>query len=118
MNATQFFVKIKNHEDMKRFSSTLARDPEGHSRMPQETFKQVFDRMERETTGSKEIEWEYIIEFFTKRGRPLSKDEMTKLQQEDERIKLESEEIKRKEEEIERRRLARLMENIENDQDV
>ena len=74
--------------------------------------------MERDTTGSKEIEWEYIIEFFTKRGRPLTKEEMTKLQQEDERIKLEGEEIKRKEEEMLRRQEQRLMQNIENDQDA
>ena len=72
--------------------------------------------MEREV-AAKQIEWETVIEYFTKRGRPLSKDEIKKLQDEDERIKLEAEEIKRKEEEIERRRVARLMEDIANEED-
>ena len=64
--------------------------------------------MERDI-ATKVIEWDQIIEYFTKRGRPLSKEEMKKLQDEDERIRLEEEEIKRKEDEIEKRRLARLM---------
>lgn len=29
------------------------------------------------------IDWATIVEFFTKRGRPLSKDEIKKLQEED-----------------------------------
>ena len=63
------------------------------------------------------INWETIIEYFTKRGRPLSKDEIKKLQDQDQRVKLEAEEIKRKEEEIERRRVARLMEDIASGED-
>ena len=112
-----FFTAIRSHDDIKRIQTTIARDPEGHSRLPRETFKQVFDRMEREV-NNKTIEWETIIEYFTKRGRPLSKDEIKKLQEEDERIKLEQEEIKRKEEEIERRRVQRMMEDIAEDDDV
>jgi len=42
--------------------------------------------MEREVE-TKNIEWETIIEFFTKRGRPLSKDEILALVAEDRRLK-------------------------------
>ena len=74
-----FFTSMRNNPEIKRISTTIARDPEGHSRMPTETFQQVFDRMEREQQG-KTIEWEVVIEYFTKRGRPLSKEEIKQLQ--------------------------------------
>jgi hypothetical protein len=32
---------------------------------------------------AKQIEWATLVEYFTKRGRPLSKDEINKLIQED-----------------------------------
>lgn len=64
----------------------------------------------------KTIEWPTIIEYFTKLGRPLSKDEMKRLQDEDRRMKEEEEEIKRRDEEMERRRMARLMEQVNEDQ--
>ena len=63
----------------------------------------------------KTIEWPSIIEYFTKLGRPLSKDEIKRLQDEDRRMKEEEEEIKRREEEQERRRMARLMEQVNED---
>lgn len=47
----------------------------------------------------KTIEWPTIIEYFTKLGRPLSKDEVKRLQDEDKRMKEEEAEIKRREEE-------------------
>lgn len=65
----------------------------------------------------KTIEWPTIIEYFTKLGRPLSKDEIKKLQDEDKRMREEEEEIKRREEEAERRRMARLMDEINQEQD-
>jgi hypothetical protein len=71
---------------MKAISSAVARDPEGHARMQRETFQQVFDRMERDIE-SKHIEWSTIVEFFTKRGKPLSKEEIERLQMEDLRLR-------------------------------
>lgn len=63
----------------------------------------------------KTIEWPTVIEYFTKLGRPLSKDEIKRLQDEDKRMREEEEENKRREEEAERRRMARLMEEINDD---
>jgi hypothetical protein len=62
----------------------VARDPAGFSRIPRETFQEVFDRMEKDIQV-KQIDWSTVIEFFTKRGRPLSKDEIVKLVEEDRR---------------------------------
>ena len=42
----------------------------------------MFDRMERELQ-QKQTDWSTIVVFFTKRGRPLSKDEIFKLVDED-----------------------------------
>ena len=57
------------------------------------------------------------MEFFTKRGRPLSKDEIFKLVEED-RKEREAEEFKvRAEEEAEMRRNQRIMGDIEEDED-
>jgi len=42
--------------------------------------------MERELQ-QKQVDWSTIVEFFTKRGRPLSKDEIIKLVEEDRREK-------------------------------
>jgi RNA:NAD 2'-phosphotransferase (TPT1/KptA family) len=59
--------------------------------------------MEREVQ-TKTLEWSSIVEFFTKRGRPLTKDQILKLVEED-RKEREAEEYKqRAEEEAERRR--------------
>lgn len=46
--------------------------------------------MEREIQ-QKQVDWSTIVEFFTKRGRPLSKDEIQKLVDQD-RIQREGEE--------------------------
>jgi hypothetical protein len=64
----------------------------------------------------REIEWSLIVEYFTKRGRPLSKDEIHRLAEEDKKARDEEEHRKRQDEEAERRRVARLMEDLENDQ--
>lgn len=66
---------------------------------------------------SKEIEWSFIVEYFTKRGRPLSKEEINRLAEEDKKVRDEEEMRKRSDEEAERRRVARLMEDLEKDQD-
>lgn len=59
-------------------ASAIARDPEGTSRLPIETFQQVFDRMEMDMKG-KVVEWTSVVEYFTKRGRPISKYEVERL---------------------------------------
>jgi len=69
--------------------------------------------MENEVQA-KEIEWPTIVEYFTKRGRPLTKDEILRLKDEDRRAREEEETKRRNEEEAERRRVARLMEDLED----
>lgn len=71
-------------------ANAIARDPEGVSRVPLETFQQVFDRMEQDMKG-KVVEWSQVVEYFTKRGRPITKFEIEKLQAEDKRIRDERE---------------------------
>lgn len=80
-----FFSALRKHPEMRKLSTAIARDPEGHSRIPRETFQQVMDRMERDLQ-SKQIEWATVIEFFTKLGRPMTKDEITRLIEDDKRI--------------------------------
>lgn len=91
---TSFFLAVRKHPQMKAISTALARDPEGTVRLGRETFKEVFDRMENEN-HMKAIEWCTIVEYFTKRGKPLTKEEIKKLQEEDKRIQEEQLEIKR-----------------------
>lgn len=63
------------------------------------------------------MDWSTIVEFFTKRGRPLSKDDISKLIDED-RKQREADEFKvRAEEEAENRRNQRIMGDIEEDED-
>jgi len=71
-----FFSTVRKNAEMRHLSTAIAREPDGESRIPRETFQQVFDRMEREQDGSREIDWATVVEYFTKRGRPLSKDEL------------------------------------------
>ena len=56
----------------------------------------------------KTVEWAAIVEFFTKRGRPLSKDEIQKLVDEDRKAREVEEARKRAEEEAERRMHQRI----------
>lgn len=65
----------------------------------------------------KQIDWNIIIEYFTKRGRPLTKEEIKKMVDDDKREREEIEEKKRNEEDAERRRMARLMEDLEDKED-
>lgn len=43
-----FFMTIRKDPQIRAINSAVARDPEGYSRIPRETFQEVFDRMERE----------------------------------------------------------------------
>lgn len=72
--------------------------------------------MERELQ-QKQVDWATIVEFFTKRGRPLSKDEITKLVEEDRRDKEFELNKARADEEAERRRNQRIMGDLEEDED-
>ena len=108
-----FFLSTRKNPQLRSISTAIARDPEGFSRIPRETFQQVFDRMENELQG-KELEWPMIVEYFTKRGRPLTKEEVYRLMEEDRRQRDDEEHKRRTEEEAERRRVARLMEDLED----
>jgi len=78
VNTVTFFMALRKNPQIRKILTAIARDPEGHSRLPKETFQQVFDRMEKDMQV-KTIDWPTIIEYFTKLGRPLSKDEIKKL---------------------------------------
>lgn len=105
-------MAVRNNPDFRKIKTAMARDPEGTSRIPQETFQDVIDRMEH-STQTKTIEWPWIVEFFTKRGRPLTREEIKKLQEEDKRMQDQEKERQRQAEEADRRREARLMEELE-----
>lgn len=112
----EFFIATRKNPQLRSISTAIARDPEGYSRIPRETFQQVFDRLESDITG-KEIDWTTIVEYFTKRGRPLTKEEINKLIDDDRKQRDDEEAKKRADEEAERRRIARLMEDLEGEQD-
>ena len=107
VNVLTFFLAIRKDPQIRMINSAIARDPEGYSRVPRETFQEVFDRMERELQ-QKQVDWAVIVEFFTKRGRPLSKDEIQKLVEEDRRAREAEESRQRADEEAERRRNQRI----------
>ena len=48
VNVLSFFLTVRKDPQIRAINTAVARDPEGHSRIPRETFQQVFDRMERE----------------------------------------------------------------------
>jgi len=94
---------------MRTLATAIAREPDGESRIPRETFAQVFDRMEREQDGAREISWATIVEYFTKRGKPLSKEEIYQLQHQDQ-VEQEREELKKKtEDDQQKRKMARML---------
>ena len=72
--------------------------------------------MERELQ-QKQVDWATIVEFFTKRGRPLSKDDIQKLVEEDRREREAIEQKQRADEEAERRRNQRIMGDLEDEED-
>ena len=77
-----FFMTIRKDAQMRKINTAIAREPDGESRIPRESFNAVFDRMEKDCSV-RQIDWATIVEYFTKRGRPLTKEEITKLQEED-----------------------------------
>lgn len=87
-------MQTKKHTKLKAMANAVARDPEGCSRIPKETFGQVWDRMETDLKG-KMFGWPTIVEYFTKRGHPLSQADIKKLQEEDQKILEQQQEEKR-----------------------
>ena len=81
-DAPAFFTQTRRNPVLRQLNSTLARDPDGASRIPRETFQQVFDRMETELKGRR-FTFSTVVEYFTKRGRPLTKDDVKRMQDED-----------------------------------
>jgi len=75
VSTLSFFMGIRKDPQMRAINTAIARDPSGYSRVPRETFQEVFDRMERELQ-QKQVDWSTVVEYFTKRGRPLTKDEI------------------------------------------
>ncbi len=67
--SSSFFVAIRKDKRIRGLLTAICRDPEGCSRIPKETFKEVFDRMESELSG-RQFGFSTVIEYFTKRGRP------------------------------------------------
>jgi hypothetical protein len=51
--------------------------------------------MERDL-NKKKFEWSVVVEYFTKRGKPLTKEEIKKLQDEDKRLKQEEEDERKR----------------------
>lgn len=72
--------------------------------------------MEKDFTNEK-LEWSTIVEYFTKRGRPLTKDELYKQIQQDLLRKEREADEGRLAEEAEKRRMSRLMEELKADED-
>jgi len=90
-----WFSTIRKDQRIKAISTAIAREPAGESRIQKETFGQVFERMERELEGQRQVDWPTVVEYFTKRGRPLTPGELLKLRQEDreERQRVEQREL-------------------------
>jgi hypothetical protein len=105
-----FFMTVRKDHNMRKINTAIAREPDGESRIPRESFNQVFDRMEKDQT-SRQIDWATIVEYFTKRGRPLTKEELFNLQEEDQMEKDAQEHRKKVEEEASRRKMARLLDD-------
>lgn len=116
VNSITFFFAVRKSSQLKRLSTTLARDPEGTSRLQKETFQQVFDRMEKDQ-ANKQFTWATIVEYFTKRGRPLTKEEIRDMIDEDRRLREEAEESRRLFEDQENRRMQRLKDELEQEED-
>ncbi len=115
IDAVSFFLQTRKYPKLKAMANAVARDPEGCSRIAKETFAQVWDRMESDLRG-KMFGWPTIVEYFTKRGHPLSKEDMLRLQQEDQRIQEQQAEEKRLLEIENAKKMQKLMEAVEQEE--
>jgi hypothetical protein len=75
IDSLEYFMILKKEPKVVRINDTIAREPDGHSRVATETFAEVFYRMEKEHED-RYIDWPTVLEYFTKRGRPLSFEEV------------------------------------------
>lgn len=82
VTALEFYMALKKDPEMIKINNVIAREPDGKSRIATETFKEVFYRME-DTHEEKYIDWPTVLEYFTKRGRPLTPDEIEELKLQD-----------------------------------
>ena len=82
VTALEFYMALKKDSEMIRINNVIAREPDGKSRIATETFKEVFYRME-DTREEKYIDWPTVLEYFTRRGRPLTQDEIEELKLQD-----------------------------------
>lgn len=80
--ALELFMALKKDPEMVKINDAIAREPDGKSRIATETFKEVFYRMEA-SHEEQHIDWSTVLEYFTKRGRPLTLDEIEELKQAD-----------------------------------
>jgi hypothetical protein len=75
IDALQYFMVLKKDPKIVKINDTIAREPDGQSRVATETFVEVFYRIEKEHED-RYIDWPTILEYFTKRGRPLTQEEV------------------------------------------
>lgn len=78
----EFFLTIRKDPQIRKLLTTIAREPDGKSRIQRETFQEVFNRMEKYELADT-IAWPTILEYFTKRGRPLTQEEKLELLEQD-----------------------------------
>ena len=99
----EFFMTVRKDPQIRKIMTAIAREPDGKSRIQRETFQEVFDRMEKYELGDK-LDWYIILEYFTKRGRPLTMEEKEELlkqdKEQDEAIKKKEEDEKKEEKEF------------------
>ncbi|CAI2361627.1 unnamed protein product [Moneuplotes crassus] len=82
IEALEFYLKLKKTSEVVKINGTIAREPSGKSKIATETFSEVFYRMEKEHQ-ERYIDWPTILEYFTKRGRPLTQEEIEIRKQQD-----------------------------------
>ena len=82
VDSLQLFMNLKKDPNMLKINNAIAREPDGKSRIKTETFAEVFYRIEK-SHNEKLINWATILEYFTKRGRPLTAEEIEELRKAD-----------------------------------
>jgi len=82
IDALEFFMALKKHPEIIKINDTICREPMGKSRIATETFSELFYRMEKEHE-ERYIDWPTVWEYFTRRGRPLSLEELQQRKEED-----------------------------------
>ena len=111
VDSLSFFMNLKKDPEVVKIKSTIAREPDGKSRIKLETFAEVFYRMEK-SHNVKEIDWVTVLEYFTKRGRPLTEEEIEERKQED----LEAEEEFEREQEEKQAEEEQFFKNLRDEQ--